>query len=201
MLLSHHSFNSLHSTRCACIRRHICVVRCTRTLSCHLHRQTPLLRPSLAMTSSSPSVDSWAPCTVFQQLLPHCWGSSAMEASSIFMGPQRACMTQHEWRREWKYSFVETMTLLNEDSFSDILWRKVNVCANYVHFVSYCHMQSWSCKGLGFEHVSLGLLVVVLPTLVLVLVLKQQVWPWPWSCHCWSWVLTTRLITAGIVRL
>jgi len=47
-----------------CIR-HLCVVRCTRTWSWHLHHQMPLLRRSLAMTSSSPCVDSWAPCTVF----------------------------------------------------------------------------------------------------------------------------------------
>ena len=41
-------------------------------------------------------------------------------------------------------SFVETLTSLNEDSLSDISWHKVNVCVIYVHFVSYCHMQSWS---------------------------------------------------------
>ena len=40
---------------------------------------------------------------------------------------------------------------------------KSNFCVNCVHFVSYCHLRSWSWSR-------------TLPS-----------WSWSWSCHWWSW--------------
>jgi len=64
--------------------------------------------------------------------------------------------------------FLETLTSLNEDSLSDILCHKVNVCLNYVHFVSFILPYAVLVLVL-VSNTSVLALVLVLPTLVLVL--------------------------------
>jgi len=82
--------------RSLCIR-HLCVVRCSRTSSWHLRRQTPLSRPSLAMTSSRPCINLWASSLHVGYCIPATSAPlerifSHMEASSCNL-TEHACMS------------------------------------------------------------------------------------------------------------
>ena len=182
---THAPQSSLFAFYTLCIR-HLWLwdVRCTRTLSCHLHRQTPLLRPYLATTSSKPTRRFVSPmyCVPTTSICPT--GDNLQPWRHLHTSPGLVWVTAY-WVKmvfaKCNTLFVETLTLLNENSLSDILWHKVNVCVNYVHFVSYCHNAALVLVS--------NTSILVLPTLVL----KSRSWPWScehwsWSCHCWSWL-------------
>jgi len=74
---------------------HLCVVHCTCTSSWHLHRQTLLSRPSLAMTSSSPYIYSWAPCWLLRSSILHPIGENRQSWRHLHATPHDT----HEWQR------------------------------------------------------------------------------------------------------